>query len=54
MSAVDYILILLLLASLYLNWHLVQTCRSAMKARKKALRGAQRMLKRGEEAQVQA
>lgn len=35
MSAVDYILILLLLASLYLNWHLAQTCRSAMKARKK-------------------
>lgn len=54
MSAVDYILILLLLASLYLNWHLVQTCRSAMKARKKALRDAQRLLKRGEEAQEQA
>lgn len=54
MSAVDYILIILLLASLYLNWHLVQTSQSAMKARKKALRDAQRLLKRGEEAQEQA
>lgn len=54
MSAIDYILILLILASLYLNWHLVQVCRSAMKARKKALRDAQRLLKRGEEAQEQA
>ena len=54
MSAIDYILIILVLASLYLNWHLVQVCRSAMKARKKALRDAQRLLKRGEEAQEQA
>ena len=41
---------ILILASLYLNWHLVQVCRSAMKARKKALRDAPRLLKRGEEA----
>ena len=54
MSAIDYILTILILASLYLNWHLVQVCRSAMKARKKALRDAQRLLKRGEEAQEQA
>ena len=37
MSAIDYILIILVLASLYLNWHLVQVCRSAMKARKLSL-----------------
>ncbi len=54
MSAIDYILTILILASLYLNWHLIQVCRSAMKARKKALRDAQRLLKRGEEAQEQA
>lgn len=54
MSSVDYILIILLLASLYLNWRLRQTCQSAMKARKKALRDAQRLLQRAEEAQEQA
>ena len=26
MSAIDYILTILILASLYLNWHLVQVC----------------------------
>ena len=31
MSAIDYILTILILASLYLNWHLVQVCRSARK-----------------------
>lgn len=54
MSSLDYILLILLLASLYLNWHLVQTSQTAMKARTKALRDAGRLLQRGEEAQEQA
>ena len=54
MSILDYLLAFALLASIYINWFLVQKVLSAKRARQKALRDANRLLLRGEEAQAQA
>ncbi len=54
MSVTVHILVALLIISVYLNWRLFQVCHSALRAKKKALRDANRLLMRGEETREQA
>lgn len=53
MTTIEHILLILLLASLYFNWKLIQRIQSALRAKKKALRDSKRLMMRAEEAQSQ-